>query len=218
MTRFYFQISLKVPAHKRTSIIIDHEFYQVAPSMIIITENTAETDLGHLFKTGYHLVLKKIENMFGKLNAVEIEAVIQQQPVGRIGCHADDLTYVVPISYAYDGTYIYARSFEGMKINMMRKNPSVCFQTDNTNDLSNWQSVILWGVFEELEGAERTQALRKLTERTLPIVSSETMHLTPQWPFMPEDTDHIEGIVFRIRVTEKSGRFEKIKDRNFFAT
>lgn len=186
--------------------------------MILITGNTAETDLDHLFKTVYHLVLEKLKYMFGKLNTSEIEAVIQQQPVGRIGCHANDLTYVVPISYAYDGTYIYARTFEGMKINMMRKNPRVCFQTDNTNDLSNWQSVILWGVFEELEGAERTQALRKLTERTLPIVSSETMHLTPQWPFMPEDTDHIEGIVFRIRVTEKSGRFEKIKDRNFFAT
>jgi nitroimidazol reductase NimA-like FMN-containing flavoprotein (pyridoxamine 5'-phosphate oxidase superfamily) len=158
--------------------------------------------------------------MFGELNAVEIEAVIQQQPVGRIGCHADGLTYVVPISYAYDGTYIYAHTSEGMKVNMMRKNARVCFQTDNLNDLSNWQSVILWGEFEELTAEpERTEALQKLIGRKLPIISSETMHLAERWPFQDaDDVRKISGVVFRIRVTEKTGRFEKTRDRNFFAT
>jgi hypothetical protein len=59
--------------------------------------------------------------MFGILNPVEIEQLLSKQLVGRIGCHADGVTYVVPISYAYDGEYVYARTFEGMKINMMRK-------------------------------------------------------------------------------------------------
>ena len=157
--------------------------------------------------------------MLGKLNPDDVETLVKQQLVGRIGCHAKDVTYVVPISFAYDGAYIYGHTFEGMKVDMMRKNPKVCFQVDDTTDLANWQSAVLWGEFEELaEGPERILALHKLTERRLPLISSETMHLTSQWPFRDEDVSKISGIVFRIRVTEKTGRFEKSTEKHFFAS
>ena len=157
--------------------------------------------------------------MFGKLNTDETEELIHHQFIGRIGCHADGLTYIVPVSYAYDGTYIYGRTFEGMKIAMMRKNPRVCFEVDNTKNLASWQSVIAWGVFEEVkESPERANALQKLYDRVLPIISSETMHITPQWPFPANEINDVEGIVYRIRLTEKTGRFEKSTDEFFFAS
>ena len=159
--------------------------------------------------------------MFGKLNTNEIEEVLIQQIVGRIGCHADDTTYIVPVSYAYDGEYIYGHTFEGMKVNMMRKNPKVCFQADKMKekDMANWQSVIAWGEFEELKQPdERRLALQKLNERVLPLISSETMHLSAQWPFPPEDAGSIKGIVYRIRLKEKTGRFEKSTGSAFFAS
>jgi nitroimidazol reductase NimA-like FMN-containing flavoprotein (pyridoxamine 5'-phosphate oxidase superfamily) len=86
--------------------------------------------------------------MFGTLENNEIEELLSQQLVGRIGCHAADTTYIVPISYAYDGEYIYGHSFEGMKLNMMRENPKVCFQVDNMHNMANWQSVVAWGEFD----------------------------------------------------------------------
>lgn len=157
--------------------------------------------------------------MFGKLNSTEIEELLHSQFIGRIACHADGLTYVVPISYAYDGTCIYAHALEGKKMKMMRKNPQVCFEVDDTRHLSDWKSVVAWGTFEELTGEEeRTSAIRKLEERALPILTSETMHLTPQWPFPTEDGKDVPGIMFRIRLTEKTGRYEKGDDRYFFAT
>ena len=88
--------------------------------------------------------------MFDTLSNEQIIDVVSNNFVGRLGCHADGKTYVVPISYAYNGDYIYARSFEGMKLAMMRKNPNVCFQVDKTESMSDWQSVIIWGTFEEL--------------------------------------------------------------------
>lgn len=167
----------------------------------------------------YYLPLAKSTFMFGKLSEEDLETLLQLQLVGRLGCHSKGTTYIVPISYAYDGNYLYARSFEGMKVDIMRKNPKVCFQVDDTKDLANWQSAILWGEFEELTGEpERSEALRMLTERKLPIVSSETMHLTSQWPFQEEDISKIPGVIFRIRITEKSGRFEKLTEKNFFAS
>ena len=157
--------------------------------------------------------------MFGKLSPDQVEDFLQKQFIGRLGCHADNITYVVPISYAYDGTYIYGHTFEGMKIEMMRKNPRVCFEIDDTKNLANWQSVVAWGEFEELQvGPERDAAFQKLNARVLPVITSETMRISPQWPFPAEDTSAIKGIAYRIRLTEKTGRFEKTSDQFFFAS
>jgi nitroimidazol reductase NimA-like FMN-containing flavoprotein (pyridoxamine 5'-phosphate oxidase superfamily) len=148
--------------------------------------------------------------MFGKLNSEQIETLLRQQVVGRIGCDGGDQIYVVPVSYAYDGKYIYVHSLEGKKIEMMRRHPKVCFQVDDMPNMANWQSVIAWGKFEELSDViERNKALKTLIDRHLPQVSSATTHLGGHWPFQPEDFNTIEGIVFRIEVQEKTGRFEK---------
>ena len=157
--------------------------------------------------------------MLGKLTPVEIEEVIRQQVVGRIGCHANGMTYVVPVSYAYDGDYIYVRTFEGLKLDMMRRNPKVCFEIDTMLNMGNWQSVIAWGEYEELsEAPERKEALQKLMDRALPFISSETTHLTSQWPFPSSAADKIEGIVFRIKLTDKTGRYERMVPASVFAT
>jgi nitroimidazol reductase NimA-like FMN-containing flavoprotein (pyridoxamine 5'-phosphate oxidase superfamily) len=166
-----------------------------------------------------HLLTIKITNMLGKLTSVEIEEVIQHQVVGRIGCHANGMTYVVPVSYAYDGDYIYVRTFEGLKVDMMRKNPKVCFEIDTMHNMGNWESVIAWGDFEELhEASGRKEALQKLMDRALPFISSETTHLTPQWPFPSSNPGNIEGIVFRIKLTDKTGRYERMEPASVFAT
>ena len=155
--------------------------------------------------------------MLGILEQDKIEELLGSQVLGRIGCHADDLTYIVPISYAYDGTYIYAHSDEGMKTSIMRKNPKVCFQVDRMNDMANWRSVVSWGVFEELTDPEqRNEAIKQLANRVLPLVSSEKTHLSKHWPFPDEDMSDIGGVVFRIRLTEKTGRFENNDVSPFF--
>lgn len=147
--------------------------------------------------------------MLGHLNETEIENVLFSHLVGRIGCHHDNTTYIVPISYAYDGTYIYCHTRPGMKVDIMRKNPRICFEVDNVADMANWSSVISWGNYEELSGEDREVALKYLVERILPIVSSETTHLSPLWPFPPKNLQEIKGIVFRVKLENKSGRFEK---------
>lgn len=157
--------------------------------------------------------------MIGKLQQNEIEDVLHQQLIGRIGCHNRDKVYVVPISYAYDGTYIYCHTHEGMKLNMMRENPSVCFEIDTMENMANWKSVICIGQFEELTEPEvRTKGIRQLLARVLPIISSQTVRITPHWPFPSNDFDMITGVIFRIRLTEKTGHFEKHIPETIYAT
>lgn len=148
--------------------------------------------------------------MTGQLTTPQIESLLQQEVIGRIGCHAHGTTYVVPTSYAYDGQYIYVRTAEGRKVDMLRTNPEVCFEVDNTQDMSNWQSVVAWGTFEELPaGEERARALLYLAGRRLPFRVSDTARLGSTWPFVGEEIDTLDGVVFRIALREKTGRYER---------
>src|SRR5690349_15821111 len=116
------------------------------------------------------------EPMLGKLNAEQIEQVLHSQTIGRIGCHCEGLTYVVPVTFVYDGERIIAHSSEGMKLQMMRANPSVCFQVDDIENMTSWKSVILWGAFRELEGTEAAQAIGLLADRIRSEFVSQTVH------------------------------------------
>lgn len=148
--------------------------------------------------------------MIGNLEQKEIEEVLQQHIVGRLGIHADNTTYVVPVSYAYDGKYVYGHGYEGMKIRMMRQNPKVCFEVDTMENMANWKSVIAWGEYEELtDSNERKQAIQQLLDRVLPMITSKTVQITPHWPFPPSDLNKVKGIVYRIKLQNKTGKFER---------
>ena len=148
--------------------------------------------------------------MIGELTEQQINELLSQQVVGRIACCYKDFIYLVPTSYAYDGGCIYSRSFEGTKLDILRKNPNVCFEVDDIKDMANWKSVIAWGRFEELSKEERANGLRYLLRRRLPLSSSITTHLGEAWPFSEnDDLEEITGVVFRINITKKTGRFER---------
>lgn len=147
--------------------------------------------------------------MLGNLPSLQIEEVLKSQLVGRIGCSLNGETYIVPISYAYDGTYIYCHTSEGKKTAIMRQNPRVCFQVDEMRDMANWKSIVVQGLFEELKSKdERRMGMQTLLNRYLPVISSVTTHIGEHWPFHPDDVTEMNGVVFRIVVKEKTGRFE----------
>jgi uncharacterized protein len=149
--------------------------------------------------------------MIGNLNNQQIEDLLHQEVLGRIGVYGNGKVYIVPISYAYQGDYIYCHTREGMKLDIMRKNPEVCFEVEDLKDMRNWQSVICWGSFEEIKDKQKRQkAIQLLLKRPLTVLSSVTTHLGASWPFADEeDIDEIDGIVFRIHVQNATGKFEQ---------
>src|SRR5579862_3886442 len=152
-------------------------------------------DTAHFLSSCLATYLSKIYCMFGNLNTEEIETILHSQIIGRIGCHYDNTTYIVPISYAYDGEFVYALTREGMKINIMRQNRQVCFEVEDIPDLGNWKSVVCLGEYEELPNkSERHEALMLLHDRRLPHVTSATTKLSATWPFRPDNIDNIKGV------------------------
>ena len=149
--------------------------------------------------------------MYGNLSEERIEHVLSSQLLGRIGCYANNRMYIVPICYAYHGNCIYGRTFEGLKLKMMRENPQVCFQLEHLESMGHWQSVICWGEFEELtEMIKRNNGIRILQNRVSVKMDDENLRISHYWPFSINETDDIEGIIFCIHISEKTGKFEKV--------
>lgn len=148
--------------------------------------------------------------MLGELSEQQIESLLKQQVIGRIGCYAKGCCYVVPVNYVYDGTCIYGHSAQGQKISMMRKNPQICFEVDDIQSVFHWKSVIAWGHFEEITNAdERERTMQRLIHRIMPLTNGPADH---PWHGITENEkavgDTLELIVYKIILTKKTGRFE----------
>jgi len=148
--------------------------------------------------------------MIGILSNEQIEHVLSSGLIGRIGCCVEKDVYVVPVTYVFEEKYIYAHSREGLKVQIMRKNPHVCFEVDSIEGMTNWRCVIVRGFFQELK-TEKDQAkgLKILRDRLMPYLLSETMR--PKG--LDHAPEHIEKdskpVVYRIQITEMTGRYEK---------
>jgi nitroimidazol reductase NimA-like FMN-containing flavoprotein (pyridoxamine 5'-phosphate oxidase superfamily) len=148
--------------------------------------------------------------MLGKLSEDEIQDFLREEVTGRIGCHARGRTYVVPVTFAYEGDSVFGHAAEGLKIRMMRRNPRVCFEVDRIQDLANWKSVIAQGFFEELRGQASVDAMDLLIARLGNRAPSETGPSRDRRDRGPEgDADGRKLVTYRIVLTEKTGRFER---------
>lgn len=149
--------------------------------------------------------------MLGKLERPEIDALLSRQVTGRLGCHANGITYIVPVNYVYKDGAVYAHSAPGKKIDMMRENPKVCFEVDEIKNIFNWKSVIGWGRFEELSDMEaQQQAMQLLIHRIMPLIDQPTGH--PSHGFTANEYDpgnQFDLIVYKITLDEATGRFEQ---------
>ena len=133
-----------------------------------------------------------------ELSREEIEEFLRGQRIARLGCHADGVTYVVPLVYAYEDGAVFAVTTEGRKTALLRENPRVCVEVDeyDTDGKGGWRSVIAYGSYEELLGDAIEPALALLRER-FARTSGRSAEPRPLGP---------EVIVLRITLDELSGR------------
>ena len=131
-----------------------------------------------------------------ELPAEQIEALLRTAIVGRIACcghgaGGDGRPYLVPLAYGYDGDAVYAHSGPGRKLDFMRAEPRVTFEVDQAVAPDRWRSVIAEGTFEEIDDPRQRDAALEVIYGgdSVPDLGSQT-------------------VVFRIRLTSRSGRYE----------
>ncbi len=138
--------------------------------------------------------------MIGELTHDAIGALLARLHVGHLGVFGGGRVYVFPVSYGYDGEAVYIESHEGLKVRLMRSHPEVCFEIEEIDGPGRSRTAMIHGLFEELpEEADR--------DRAFAIIAA-------QGDARPPDSiaPYIDGpdaiVVYRIRVSEMSGRFE----------
>lgn len=77
----------------------------------------------------------------------EIEEVIEKALVCRIGLSDGNMPYIVPLSFGYKDNAIYIHSaLKGKKIDILRKNPNICFEFDTDIEIKEAETPCEWGV------------------------------------------------------------------------
>ncbi len=139
--------------------------------------------------------------MLQDLSPEVMDHLLHSQFFGRIACAADGQVLILPVTYLFDGQAIYGQTYEGTKTRLLRKNPLLCFEVDEACSPTCWRSVVVHGVYEELQGDERNDVVQRLGPGRVPP------H-TPALPPLDEAVLSASTVVYRIRILRKSGRSE----------
>jgi nitroimidazol reductase NimA-like FMN-containing flavoprotein (pyridoxamine 5'-phosphate oxidase superfamily) len=146
-----------------------------------------------------------------------MEAVLRAGVWGALGLCSEGKPYVVPLNYAYaDGKILFHCALEGMKLDMIRANPQVCFtvarQTGTPSEHPGGKpcevdsdSVICYG---------RARIVEDAAERA-PILNTFNRAFRPDAEDLPMERVRRCGAV-EITVTEMTGRRERDGKRSFW--
>jgi nitroimidazol reductase NimA-like FMN-containing flavoprotein (pyridoxamine 5'-phosphate oxidase superfamily) len=149
--------------------------------------------------------------MLAELTQSEIEEVLANNYIGRIGCKDDESVYIVPVNYQYKPGYVQCYSLVGEKIQMMRKHPDVCFEVEEIKDNSHWTTIICWGRYEEITDESELELLRPQYAEYMLRMRASLSSLPPNEHagIQPTEAELSAPVIYRIRFTKYSGRFEK---------
>ena len=105
----------------------------------------------------------------------KLDQIISGALYCHLACSIDDQPYLVPLSFGYDGRYIYFHTaHKGKKSDIFSQNSNVCVSFErevslkqDNNQACNWsfqfQSVLVSGIIEEVITPEgRTEALNQI--------------------------------------------------------
>jgi uncharacterized protein len=77
----------------------------------------------------------------------EIKRLLQEPSVCRLAMTDGYAPYIVPVNFAVEGGVLYIHSAKtGKKIDILRNNPSVCFEMDIPGDLVEGERACQWGM------------------------------------------------------------------------
>jgi uncharacterized protein len=135
-----------------------------------------------------------------------IDTIIRRSSVCRLGLCDDGQPYIVPLSFGYDGVFLYVHAaLEGRKVDILQRNNRICFEFDRLEEVTsadqacNWsmryESVIGFGVAEMLEDVDAKMAALNCIMRQY----SDT-----DWTFTGQAVSATS--VYRIRIEEITGK------------
>jgi len=103
-----------------------------------------------------------------KIQEEGIRDVLKNALIMRIGMADNNSPYVVPVNFGYDENNLYFHSkMKGKKLEIMEKNPSVCFELDYGVELMTADEACKWDTrFRSVVGYGTVKMLTNIADKT----------------------------------------------------
>jgi nitroimidazol reductase NimA-like FMN-containing flavoprotein (pyridoxamine 5'-phosphate oxidase superfamily) len=100
-------------------------------------------------------------------DCVDIESILQESMICRLGLADGGEPYIVPLSYGYAEGVIYLHSaLEGKKISMINKNLRCCFEIDQYGKVIRTEHPCSWGIeYRSVIGFGRVSIIKDSEEK-----------------------------------------------------
>jgi len=83
----------------------------------------------------------------GITNRTEIEQILKEAQVCRLGMVDGKTPYIVPLNFGYrENTLYFHSASSGRKIDILKNNPEVCFEIDIPGKIINSEKACNWGM------------------------------------------------------------------------
>lgn len=137
---------------------------------------------------------------------VVIEEIIKQSQVCRLAMVDQDKPYVVPMSFGYDGSHIYFHSaLEGRKMDLLGKNPHVCFEFDEVTKIMKNKEACEWGIaYKSVIGEGRAVLVDDVTEKSHALGLIMAQYSNRSFEFPKESME--KTAVIKVAITRITGK------------
>ena len=137
----------------------------------------------------------------------EIDGIIRGSLVCRIALAMDDMPYIVPVSFGYDGVSIYIHTAkEGKKINYFRNSNNICFEFErNVKLFRDPENACKWSFsYESVIGFGKIHELESIKERESGLNKIMFQYSGKEWVFGEDKLKNIR--VWKIGITSMTGK------------
>ncbi len=136
-----------------------------------------------------------------EMSASEAREVLGDLNYAHLAVAKDNIPYVVPVHYAFDGNDLFIYTTEGKKADIIKVNPEICLQAEDVEDNENWKSVMVSGTAEQITDEDsRQKALDLILEINPKLTPAISIRWMDSWV-----RENIE-VIYRIRPRSVTGR------------
>ena len=136
----------------------------------------------------------------------EIEKILKKSQICHIAMVDKEKPYIVPMNFGYENkTLFFHSALEGRKINLIKKNPNLCFEVDQVVQFKKAKIACDWSIeYKSVIGEGRAQLLYDPEEKRegLNIIMAQYSGRTFEYPSeMLEKT-----LVIKLEIDKMTGK------------
>ncbi|HIP39053.1 MAG TPA: pyridoxamine 5'-phosphate oxidase family protein [Desulfocapsa sulfexigens] len=135
-----------------------------------------------------------------------LREIIYSSRVCRLGLSDGIYPYIVPLCFGYqDNTLYFHSAQEGKKIELLKKNPNICFEFDQNSSVVRAEKPCSWGMkYQSIIGYGKAEFVetRKEKQQALNIIMRQYSSNQHEFP----DSVIDKTTVFKIKIIGMTGK------------